>query len=355
MEKSITYKIMENFILENDHVNIDLVNKYLEEGWIKKQKHPDYDIFVLNYTYNTEFESKWDEVTNNCRGLVIDEHGTIVARAFPKFHNQSHHPIEITDNMLVMEKLDGSLILVFKYNSEWITMTKGSFISVQAEWAKELLKDMELDNYIGEGNTAAFELIHPENRIVVDYKDRKELVFLGEFYNGKRLSYSTCQWHFTLPKIYPFESVMDLYYTGKENFEGYVIVNSDGIYSKVKLAEYMRLHRIVTNTTSYDIWEHMKIGGNFEEILERVPDEFLEFVHSTREKIKNDFDQKLKEINDEFKELVYPKEFALKVMDNPNKHLLFKRLNSYSKEFEEFIWDSVKPVYEKAFTNLKEN
>ena len=40
-----------------------------------------------------------------------------------------------------MEKLDGSLIIIFHHNGRWRTATKGSFTSSQAQWAENFLEN----------------------------------------------------------------------------------------------------------------------------------------------------------------------------------------------------------------------
>jgi hypothetical protein len=56
-------------------------------------------------------------------------------------------------------------------------------------------------------------------------------------------------------------------------------------------------------------------------------------------------------VENEFKQLIDKKEFAEKIKDNPNRSFLFKRLDSYSNQLNEMIWNSIYPSYSKPFKN----
>ena len=65
----------------------DILEKYVAEGWLISQVHPTIPLTIYNYSQATQYEAHWDEVTLQCRGLVVDDMGTIVARPFKKFFN----------------------------------------------------------------------------------------------------------------------------------------------------------------------------------------------------------------------------------------------------------------------------
>jgi len=68
-------------------INIELLNKMIANGYIKKSKHLNAELYLYNYTQNTQFERLWNEVTLQCRGLILDPSYNIIARPFPKFFN----------------------------------------------------------------------------------------------------------------------------------------------------------------------------------------------------------------------------------------------------------------------------
>ena len=157
---------------------IEELERYNKEGLLHKQTHPNFDLTIWNYSPRVQYERLWDNITLQCRGLVTNSNGEIVARPFKKFFNyEEHKPEDIpNENYEVYEKMDGSLGILFYYN-EWILATRGSFTSPQAIKGKELLEKYDY-NRLDKNYTYLFEIIYPENRIVCDY-DFEDLVLLG--------------------------------------------------------------------------------------------------------------------------------------------------------------------------------
>lgn len=86
------------------------LNEYIDNNLIVANKHPKYDLWILNYSPKVQSKKFWDEYTLSCRGLVIDAEGTILARPFQKFKNlEEHDPSEIdmSQEYDVYEKMDG--------------------------------------------------------------------------------------------------------------------------------------------------------------------------------------------------------------------------------------------------------
>ena len=65
----------------------EVLNQYIGNGLILSNKHPLYDIWILNYSPKAQGAGIWDEYTLSCRGLIIDAEGNILARPFQKFKN----------------------------------------------------------------------------------------------------------------------------------------------------------------------------------------------------------------------------------------------------------------------------
>jgi RNA ligase len=87
------------------------------------------------------------------------------------------------------------------------------------------------------------------------------------------------------------------------------------------------------------------------EILEKVPDEFYDWVRKTEKGLLNQYNTIKRETEEVFWTLIDKKEFAEKAKKEKYQHFLFKRLNSYSTQFDEQIWDSIFPDYERPFAN----
>ena len=350
---------------------LDILERYHKDGLLYKQTHPTLDLTIWNYSPKVQYERLWDDITMQCRGLVTNSQGKVIARPFKKFFNyEEHKPEEIPNEYFeVYEKMDGSLGILFNYNDEWVLATRGSFTSEQSVKGRKLLEKYDY-NRLHTDYTYLFEIIYPENRIVCVY-DFEDLVLLGMVHteSGNEVNiHNTNNEDIRLNNMIGNLGfrVVTLYKTWGEGFdvlkeeiskdrEGYVIRFRNGFRMKIKGDEYVRLHRILTNISNRDIWEYLKDGKPMDEILDKVPDEFYNWVKDTVSDLQNKFDEIKNNVELEFKELINKKEFAEKITGNPNKSFLFKRLDSYSNQLNDMIWDSIYPTYSKPFKKDEEN
>lgn len=346
--------------MDLNKLNIDLKTllRYEEEGWIVKQLHPSLPLYIWNYSRTCQYESNWDEVTLNCRALVTDFDGNIISRGFKKFFNLEEHkdndfPNESFD---VYEKLDGSYIGCFYYNNKWIIYSKGSFTSEQAIAAEKLFYELEYDKKFDTRLTLIFEYIGLNNRIVCEYPFEENLILIGLFNKDIELNIDQLRFDNSINIVKKYDGISDYkklreLFSG-DNREGFVVRFKSGFRVKLKYEEYVRLHRIITNVTSYDIWETLKEGKDVEELLQNVPDEFDSWVRNLINELNNKFKNKKAEIENEFWLILNKKEIAENFKKSDYTHFLFKRLNTYSKEFDEMIWDNIKPKFEKPFKSI---
>jgi hypothetical protein len=96
---------------------LETLEKYYEEGLLYKQVHPTLPLTIWNYSEKVQYEGLWDEITLMCRGLVTDKDGNVVARPFKKFFNLEEGKHTPTSDFDVYMKLDGSLGILFNYES----------------------------------------------------------------------------------------------------------------------------------------------------------------------------------------------------------------------------------------------
>jgi RNA ligase len=267
-----------------DVLPVDLLLKHIEDGVIRKQVHPDYpdQLYILNYSEQAQFGRIWDAATNVCRGLICavqPEGDIVIARGFNKFHNYNTEfvPETLDANLpsitpLATQKLDGSMGLPYRWDGKWWVATRGSFASDQAKWATEWLRRSYPSFHTGTLSTPVCEVIYKENRIVVDY-DFEGLVLLGfvDKATGYELSRLFCEdWAFSqsFPIVKKFNKTLtECAAENNLNEEGYVLTYTTladvpPLKIKVKFADYVRLHRILTGLNPKAIWEMLEAGQN---------------------------------------------------------------------------------------------
>ena len=166
--------------------DLEKLNKYIEEGLVVKNEHPTLPISIYNYSRKTQYENNWDEITKQCRGLILDNEGYVIAKGFDKFFNMEELVSEDIPNETfeVFEKLDGSLGILFWYEGKWILSTKGSFFSEQSIKGKEILDSKYNIHPIPKGYTTLIEILFPQNRIVCNYGNDESLVVLSMISNA---------------------------------------------------------------------------------------------------------------------------------------------------------------------------
>lgn len=349
-------------------IDLNILNKYIDEGWIIRNEHPTLPISIYNYSPKTQYDGKFDDVTKMCRGLVLDNEGNVVAKPFPKFHNlEEHDPKDIPNEPFeVYEKYDGSLGIVFYYKGDWHVATRGSFTSDQAVKGKEFLNEMSvLKNYpttgLNKNWTYLFEILYNDNRIVCEY-DFEGLVLLGIYDNDTcdEVSWNESVKLFALYSDFriakKYNGISDYSILGgmiSDDREGYVIRFKNGFRVKIKGDEYKRLHRILTNISSRDIWEYLKDNKPFNEILEKVPDEFYDWVKFTKAELELQYfviEREYRLIYESIMKSLNPKDrksFAEIALKYKYPKLLF--LQHDNKDCRKVIWDLIYPNYSKPF------
>lgn len=332
------------------------IKPYLEEKFISEQKHPEIDLWIYNYTSKAQYEKKWDEITMMCRGLILDNNGKIIARPFKKFFNMEEHIQKNgklpSEDFKVYEKYDGSLGILYWLNDEPRLATRGSFTSEQAKKGTEILHTKFKHYPFNKRLTYLFEIIYPKNRIVIDYKGKEELILLAviDTETGEELPLENFS-EFPIAKIYGgITDIKKLKEMQEDNKEGYVIKFDSGLRLKLKFEEYVRLHRLVTETSSKRIWEYLKENKPVDELLDKVPDEFFKWVKEKIETLQKEYSLIEEEARKEFnniKRIEARKEFAQEAVKKRTKAILFRMLDN--EDYSEVIWMMIKPKAENPF------
>ena len=329
-----------------------IFKKFEDLGLLHSQSHPTLPLTIYNYTDKVQWENLWDWVTLMCRGLVVDNYGNIIARPFSKFFNLSEGKTKITDNYEIFEKLDGSLGILFWYSGEWILASRGSFTSEQAIRGKDILDKTCNYELLDKNNTYCFEIIYPENKIVVDYNGMEKCVLIGVFNTETGKEQPLDNWGLEVASSLNLDCPLDLLHTKvKNNEEGYVVRFSNGGRCKIKGSEYLRLHKMMSEMSTTSIWECLKNGDNMADLLQGFPDEFFIAAKEYENSLLSKFNNKITEIRNEFKMInmslgeCSDKTFALFIKDNPLKSFLFSL--RAGRNIEDSVWKYIKPKYGK--------
>jgi RNA ligase len=314
----------------------DLINgaeffMMMQEDRINKQVHPNLPISIYNYTAKAQFLNKWTTAERICRGLIVEDNtGKIIARGPEKFFNygQSQAP-EVTPDTLVTvtRKEDGSLGIGWTYDGHYGVATRGSFASPQAIHATGKLTEVNkahIAHSAENDTTMIWEIVYPENRIVLDYKERDELIHLGEVLNNRGIIGFRANVMVKDQFLVRFEDALKL--PIPDDQEGYVldihedkhVMGANGYlehhvktigHVKLKGETYKILHGLLTNTNARRIWAQLawrachnllpdepkvwafRLGNDPEDFkrvdvtktieetfLEKVPDEFYDWV-----------------------------------------------------------------------------
>lgn len=346
---------------------LEILKDYDQRRLVYSQRHPTLPLSIWNYTPECQYTGVWDDVTVQCRGLVVHDDGHIVSRGFNKFWSIEEGRHEATSDFEVFEKLDGFYVGCFWYEGEMIVNSRGSFTSKYAIEAKRILNEKYPEFITNAFNAASaypkitycFELIGFE-QIVVSYP-APDLVCTGCFmysekYKEWRDAFATSPNKIGFPntvKKYDALDYTNIKQLNWQNSEGFVVRFSNGQRCKIKFEDYIKLHRAMTNLSTTAIWEALRDGKPVSSILSDVPDEFYDKVREC----ENNFNAKFTEIEQLSKlyfQYFFPllsisrKIFAERInawLIPPYKYIVLAMIDGV--DYDVLIWNFIKPQFEK--------
>jgi RNA ligase len=348
----------------HDVVDPSELSVAIAAGYVSATDHPTLDLRILNYTHRCQYDRAWNAATRACRGLIYrPSTGELVARPWPKFFNYGEHeegsldldaPAEVTD------KMDGSLGILYPAEpGGYAVATRGSFTSEQALRATTLLAG-EVDFLPSLGLTYLFEIIYPGNRVVCDYGEMEDLVFLGAVETATGLLYgpgSHLNWPGPRASLLSAETLGEaLAMEPRENAEGIVARFDDGTLVKIKQEDYVALHRIITGLNERTVWEHLGAGGTVGDLCEPIPEEFHPWVEDVAARLFADRDAILANTHSTHARIAYAKtrkDYALLALEHPEiKSYLFMLLDG--KDPIPAIWRTLRPSGERPLVQVDE-
>lgn len=360
-------------------MDVDLLDEMVKTGMVRAQTQLELGLSIYNYTAAAQYSRTWNDVTEQCRGLIVNEYDEVVARPFRKFYNYGEWegrtlpsgPIEVTD------KADGSLGILYEEStgpggSKYAIATRGSFASEQSIWATKWLEGAYPDFTPRTGVTYLFEIVYPQNRIVLDYGDWEGLILLARIdtATGRTLD-GVGRWPGRVVTSYPYTSMEEVLAAPQEpNREGFVVRFKDSdTRIKFKFDEYVRLHRIVTGVSSKTVWELLSSGKPLDEIIEHVPDEFYDWVEKTADELTTAYRTVVDEANTAYAQVLFDAQRDPEYAVSPRsarktyaryaqpygklRPALFSLLDG--RDIGTWAWNQIEPKFSKPFSTQSED
>lgn len=205
-------------------------------------------------------------IIKESRGCIVwynEEKWEYVCRPFDKFCNYEEEYSAVKeinwDSVCVREKVDGSLIKIWfsPYDKNWHLSTNGMIDAAAAylggnsvsyynyfintiggeENYKKLLTQLNIEN------TYMFELVGPENKLVVDYDEPTVYFLRYREKNSGKLGFTTFNIKsIKYPKLYQLKSLDDCVNAAaamSKNEEGFVVSDAQDNMIKIKSPEYL--------------------------------------------------------------------------------------------------------------------
>lgn len=288
-----------------------LLKAYVEQNpkrVIRKESLNYPGLFVLKYHREVFYKGLWDDVLEECRGLVVDADYNIVIHPFTKIYNRGENNTDMEHDALVtaVRKVNGFMAAVTVVNGEVIVSTTGSLDSDFVQYAKDKLGDLERFKLQG-AYTYIFEIVHEEDPHIVPEEPGAYLIgirdlkgvaitttdsrMLNEYQLdvwAQHLGYKRSDW-----ALIRFWEVVERVKTVQH--EGYVVRRKGDDYTlKIKSPYYLTLKAIARkkdilslNKTRvdeeyYDLLDHLLTVEGFNDLEEQDRLEYIRTWLSNR-------------------------------------------------------------------------
>lgn len=303
------------------------------------------DLLVLNYN---QIESpKTHPLVIECRSLILDTDFNIVSRSFDRFFNYGEALNVVTEidftKAECFEKVDGSLIKLYKHKGVWYAATKGTAYAESSSGYGPTFKSLVLKSlgchderefqavlnmHLDSKFTYIFELTCVENRVVKRYE-------------GYTLHYLACRENATgeyhdeemavraigarIIDKFRFDTVEECIRTArtlKNLDEGYVVYVDGVPVSKIKSPAYLAVHAIRGEGLTPKRIMQLVLVNEQDEYLTYFPEDekfftpYLQAMETMCGDIRHSYNV--------YKDIEEQKEFALEVRHYPFAPVLFK-------------------------------
>lgn len=346
-------------MLIGELLDVTLLDKMVEEKYVRFNTHAEFpELRIYEYTEKCVYDRMWNDVTLKTRGLIVNwSTGEILARPFDKFFNygESSVPVALSlnDDVIVHDKMDGSLGILYRRPDGFLAIaTKGSFHSEQAQWATKEIRKYMTTHFREDEVTWLFEIIYPENKIVVSY-NFSGLVLLGARDIESGADYfpdELLDWKGRKATQFRYNSLREaLEASPRLNAEGFVVYLPEmDIRVKIKQEDYLILHRAVSHFNIKRVYDMMTEGMSLEQMSATLPDELHDELKLMYSELAVKFmkirSQVLKDFINVYEPDMTKKEFALKVKAGGYAYPSFM-FSMFDKvpDYVERVWKSIDP------------
>lgn len=311
---------------------------------ITHKRHGKYPNLVL-LKYNQIESPMHEKIVQECRGIILDENDNwrIISRAFDKFFNYQESLATEIDwcTAKVQEKLDGSMMVVYSYNGEWLVQSSGSpdasgtvgnqnFTFADLFWQTAKECNLNLPNPNNYWNLCfTFELMTPQNRVVIPHTTNK-IVLIGcrDLFDQEEFDsqYIVEYYKLNIPAVqsFPLNSIENIVasfdHINPLSQEGYVVIDSNFNRIKVKHPGYVAIHHAKDGVSDKSLLEIIR-NGEIAEVVSYFPN-----LKETFDNLKEKYDKLVRKIEwnwNVYETLSSKKEFALKIKHFPYSGILF--------------------------------
>ena len=239
---------------------VDLTQFRMREGTIAGER-------VVLIAPKDAIDVNWTPDNLIFRSSVWDTEGNLISASFPKFFNTGEATSLVSDPLLedfsksvIVDKIDGSCLIVSKYKGNLITRTRGTLTTDVHPNGGEIYVLLEkyprIAEYITEEFSLLFEWTTPTRRIVINYGQEPDLSLIGlvrhndySLATQKELDTISIELGVKRPKTWSIdEESLDSFkqqISASSGIEGVCIYyNNDQTIKKLKSFEYLEKSRL---------------------------------------------------------------------------------------------------------------
>lgn len=283
-------------------------------------------------------------IVDQCRGLIINDEGLIVARPFPAIHDLRSQDELPPGSFTVTDKVDGTLGIMYWLDDQPHIATRRAFEDNYGRTARatEVLRSYAAVYPFRRDLTYLWESVDSQDkdRYLVDYGDRRDLTLLAiiETATGRELPLPDRE-EVPFPVVPTYPDIHDTVELRAEvnqrpNTEGFVIrMDETGERFRIKSDTYTWQAKWRTDARkglmSQRVRVHFINGGSFESLISRVP----EMDRDEVERIAGELQAQYNRIEQEARSGTgYPKIASMIIRDAPYARKIWEATSIQRRE-----------------------